>query len=275
MVTVLAIVLVLYLVLCLVAYFFQRRLIFLPQRALDATPDQVGLSYRDVFFHAEDGVRLHGWYIPAEDPCGTLLFCHGNAGNISHRLGSVGLFHDLRLNVFLFDYRGYGRSRGRPGEEGIRQDAWAAWQHLIGQEGMVPESIVILGRSLGGAVAIELASRVTPRAVIIESSFTSLVDLAIRHYPWLPLRLLLRIQFDAKDRVRQVTGPKLFVHSPQDEVVPYALGLRLYRQARHPKQFLRIRGSHNDGFLTSGALYREGVRAFLDAAWTGAAPPHD
>jgi fermentation-respiration switch protein FrsA (DUF1100 family) len=254
---------ILYLLVCLLAYLFQSRLVYFPQRRLETTPDCHGMPYRDVFFFSEDHVRLHGWFIPAPDARGVLLFCHGNAGNISHRLDSVRLFHDLGLTVFIFDYRGYGQSRGRISENGTYRDALAAWRCLVEQEDVAADEITIFGRSLGGAVAVELATRVAPRALIVESTFNSAVELGARAYPWLPVRLLARIRYDSQDRIRDVRCPKLFVHSPADELVPFGLGRRLFRLAGPPKEFLRIRGGHNDGFLASGALYRDGLARFL------------
>jgi len=253
----------LYLLVCLLAFLFQEKLVYFPERALVATPAQVGLNYQDVEFTATDGVRLHGWFLPAEPARAVLLFCHGNAGNISGRLESLKIFHDLGLAIFIFDYRGYGRSAGRPGEAGTYADAHGAWQHLTGDRGIAPADIVIFGRSLGGAVAIELASQVNGHGLIVEATFTSAVELGARAYPWLPVRQLGRIRYDSLARVHRVRGPKLFIHSLNDEVVPYTLGLKLYDRAREPKTLLKIRGSHGDGFLTSGQLYTEGLERFL------------
>lgn len=254
---------ILYLLVCLLMVVFQHRFVYFPQRDLEATPAELGLTYRDIEFRSEDGVCLHGWFVPATEARAVLLFMHGNAGNISHRLESVRLFHELGLSVFIFDYRGYGRSEGRVSEEGTYRDARGAWRYLVAEEQVAAESIILFGRSLGGAVAIELATHVQPRAVILESTFTSAVELGARVYPWLPVRQLSRIRYDSASRIREVTCPKLFIHSLGDDVVPYGLGLRLYNQASRPKEFLKIRGNHNDGFLTSGPRYREGMESFL------------
>lgn len=260
---VLAVLTLLYLLVCLGMTLFQGRFVFFPTRELETTPDAQGLAYRDVEFRARDGVRLHGWLVPREGARGTLLFCHGNTGNVSHRLDSVRIFHELGLSVLIFDYRGYGRSAGRPSERGLYRDARAAWEHLTRTEGEAPERIVVFGRSLGGAVAVDLAAQVRPAGLIVESSFTSAAELGARLHPWLPVRQLARLRFDAAARIRAVRCPKLFVHSRDDEVVPYGLGLRLFRAAGRPKEFLRIRGGHNDGFLVSGQHYRSGMAAFL------------
>jgi fermentation-respiration switch protein FrsA (DUF1100 family) len=260
-VTVLA---VLYLLFCLLGFALQDKLIYFPDRTLVATPEHVGLSYQDVTFRAEDGVELHGWFVPAPAARAVLLFCHGNAGNISGRLESLSLFHSLGLAVFIFDYRGYGRSHGKPNEAGTYADARAAWRYLTEQKQVAAEHIVLCGRSLGGAVAIELATHVRPRALIVESAFTSAAELGARVYPWLPVRQLARIRYDSLSRVGYIRCPKLFVHSLHDDVVPYSLGLKLFQRAREPKQMLKIRGSHNDGFLTSGRKYVDGLESFLN-----------
>ena len=249
---------------CLLMFLFQNRLAYFPERELESTPTDSGLDYRDVFFPAEDGVRLHGWFVPAEGADRVVLVCHGNAGNISHRLATVRFFHQLGYPVFIFDYRGYGQSEGRPTEPGTYADAGGAWAHLTGSEGYAPEDIVLFGRSLGGAVAVELATRVRPRSLIVEATFSSAADLAARAYPWLPVRWLLRMRYESDRRVREVTCPKLFIHSADDNVVPLALGRKLYEAAAAPKDFLEIRGGHSDGFLVTGDLYRERVGAFLE-----------
>jgi hypothetical protein len=254
-----------YVLVCLAAYLFQSRLVYFPSRARGGTPDKVGLGYRDVTFATASGRSLHGWMVPAPGGVYTLLYCHGNAGNIHDRLESIRQFVEMGLSVFIFDYGGYGRSAGRPGETQTYEDAAAAWDHLTREEGVAPERIVVFGRSLGGAVAIELAARTRPGpgGLIVESCFTSLPDLGARAYPWLPVRFLCRYRYNNWRRIREVDAPKLFIHSLDDEVVPYGMGKRLYNHAARPKQFLRIRGGHNDGFLVSDAQYSDGVRAFI------------
>jgi fermentation-respiration switch protein FrsA (DUF1100 family) len=257
-----------YLLVCLLAFLFQSRLVYFPDRTLAADPSAVGLAFETVTLEAEDGPSLHGWWIPAEGTGRTLLFFHGNAGNISHRLESVLVFHRLGLSVLLFDYRGYGRSEGSPNEEGTYADARAAWSYLTGERGLRPSEIVLFGRSLGAAVAAELAGRVRPSGVIFESAFPSVPDLGARVYPWLPVGLLARIRYDTAARVENLRCPKLFVHSRGDDIVPFALGLRLFERAAEPKRLLEIRGTHNDGFLVSGKLYTDGLETFF-----GSLPP--
>ena len=252
-----------YALICLVAYLAQARLVYFPSRDDAGNPGSVGLEYRDVTFATATGRELHGWMIPAPQSRYTLLYCHGNAGNITHRLESIRQFVDLGLSVFIFDYSGYGRSAGRPGEKQTYQDVDAAWAWLTEEEGVAPDDIIVFGRSLGGAVAIDLATEVQPRAIIVESCFTSIPDLGARLYPWLPVRFISRISYNNMKKIREVRVPKLFVHSLEDDVVPFGMGKRLYNRASRPKEFLRIRGNHNDGFAVSEAAYEEGLKSFL------------
>ena len=250
-------------------YAFQSRLVYfpnMPSRALGPGPDSIGLAYETVEIITEDGIRLDAWYVPAREARGTVLFFHGNAGNISHRLDSLRVFNQLGLSTLIFDYRGYGRSEGKVSEQGIYRDAEAAWRHLTGERGIPAAEIVLFGRSLGAAVAASVASRHRPGALIIESGFVSVPDMAAELYPWLPARWLARIGFPTGDFLKSVSCPVLVVHSRDDEVIPFGHGLRLFEIAREPKQLLELRGGHNDGFLVSGRRYLDGLDAFLAAA---------
>jgi fermentation-respiration switch protein FrsA (DUF1100 family) len=262
---ILAVVVGLYAAVCVLAFVFQRRLVFFPSRDLFATPGQAGMAYRDVTFRADDDVELHGWFVPASGAKRILLFCHGNAGNISDRLESIRVFHDLGLSVFIFDYRGYGRSGGQVSEAGTYRDARAAYRYLLDTEGARAEDILFFGRSLGGSVAIELATEFRPAALIVESCFPTIADVGARAYPFLPVRPLMRVRYDSTERIRRVDCPKLFIHSRDDEIVPFDLGRRLHDMAASPKEFLEIRGDHNAGFVVSGGLYRGGLERFLHA----------
>lgn len=238
-------------VLALLLYIFQSRLVFFPQtgREIVATPAQIGLAYEDIHLQTADGISLHGWYIPAPQPRGTVLFLHGNAGNISHRLDSVQMFHRLGYSTLIFDYRGYGNSGGAPSEEGTYRDAEAAWNYLTGQQHIPSCRIVLFGESLGGAVAAWLAARQQPGALVIASGFTSVPDLGQQLYPFLPVRWLARIRYDTRAYLRAVAAPVLVAHSPDDEIIPYAHGRTLFAAANPPKQFLELAGGHNDGFI--------------------------
>lgn len=249
-------------------FFSQNSLLFLPDmpgREIFATPDDVGLRYEPVTIDTADGVALHGWMVPAEQALATLLFFHGNAGNISHRLDSIKIFHDLGLDVLIVDYRGYGRSTGTPSEQGVYRDAQAAWRYLTEQRRVAPHRIVLFGRSLGGAVATWLAARTQPAALIIESTFTSAPALGAELYPWLPVRWLARLQFDTRGTLASIQAPVMVVHSREDEIIPFHHAQANFETVKAPKQFLGIRGGHNDGFYVSGREYKQGLRAFIAA----------
>jgi hypothetical protein len=251
-------------------YFNQSRMVYLPQRDLAASPAAIGLRHEEVFFPAGDGVKLHGWYVPSEPARGVLLFCHGNAGNISYRLDSIMIFHRLGLSVFIFDYRGYGWSEGEPTEEGTYRDAAGAWDYLVQKREVRPERIVIFGRSLGGAVAAWLGQDRPAGALILESTFSSFRDIAEDIHPWLPVRLLARYDYETAAFLTRVRCPVLIVHSRDDELIPFKHGEKLFAAAKEPKAFLEITSSHNDGFQRSGAAYTKGLDAFL-TRWMGTA----
>jgi uncharacterized protein len=244
-------------------YLQQPAMIFFPSRALAATPADWGLDYQDVELTAADGVALHGWYLPRAGARRVLLFFHGNAGNISHRRESIEIFHRLGLDVFIVDYRGYGRSAGRPSEAGLYRDADAAWEYLTRARGVRDADIVVFGRSLGGAVAAELASRTRPGALILESTFPSARAAARSVFPVLARLIVLRFGFDAAAHLQTVRCPVLVLHSPDDEIMPFALGEQLFRAAREPKTFVRLRGDHNSGFLASQPEYAQALADFL------------
>ena len=251
--------------LLLLLYFAQAKLIYFPDSSLVANPAAIGLRYDPITIRTDDGVELDSWFIPAAGAHKVLLFFHGNAGNISHRLESIKIFHDLGLAVLIFDYRGYGHSTGEPSEQGTYRDAVAVWRYLTEERGIAANNIIVFGRSLGGAIASHLASRHKPAALILESTFTSVPDMAAIHYPFLPVRWLARFSYDTRANLAAISCPLLIIHSPDDEIAPYRLGQELLAAARPPKQFLPIRGGHNDGFLLSGPTYTEGLDAFLAA----------
>lgn len=252
-----------YLALTAYMYVFQNNYVFFPSRVIAATPTDAGLDFDEVRLETEDGETLHGWFIPAPEAKLTLLFLHGNGGNISHRLDSLQLFHHLGLSSLIIDYRGYGLSTGKPTEQGTYRDAQAAWRYLVEQRGIPPERIVIFGRSLGGSVATWLAAQHSSAGLIIESTPTSVPDVGAEVYPFLPVRLLARIHYKTLESIAEVEAPVLVVHSRDDEIVPFEHGQRLFEAAREPKTFQPIRGDHNAGFLISGEDYVQGLRSFL------------
>ena len=192
-----------------------------------------------------------------------MLFLHGNAGNISHRGESVAIFHALGVDVFIFDYRGYGRSGGRPSEDGLHRDAAAAWAYLTESRGFAARDVVIFGRSLGGVVAARLAAGLKPGALIVESAFTSARDVANAVFPLLSRLVVLRYEFPAAEYIGQVTVPVLVLHSREDEIMPFRLGEGLYAAASEPKTFVELRGDHNTGFLASQPGYGRALQSFL------------
>lgn len=244
-------------------YARQRQRIYRPQRELVTQPDAHGYAYEDVFVRSADGVRLHGWFVFNPRARGTLIYCHGNTGNISHCMDTLALLHRLGFSVLLFDYRGYGRSEGSPDEHGMYLDVEAVWEYLLRERGHAPQDIVVLGRSLGGAVASWLAARHMPRALVIESTFTSLPAVAADHHPLLPARLLTRYRYPVDEHLRAVRCPVLIVHSRDDETVPFTHAQRLFGIASEPRELLEIGGRHCDGYLSSGAVYEEGLAAFF------------
>lgn len=243
---------------------FQSRFLYRPSRELESTPEQLGLAHEDVWFRAADGVKLFGWFVPAAKPRAVVLFFHGNGGNISHRLWAVQMLHKLNLSTFIFDYRGYGQSEGKPGEEGIRLDAEAARRWLVNERGVPPGEIVLFGRSLGGAVAARLAADHTPAALMVESTFTSFPDLAADQCPWYPARLMARFDYNTLDCIARLTCPVLVAHSRGDDLIPFHHGRRLFEAAAEPKEFLRLEGGHNDTFEPEGR-YEEVLSRFIAA----------
>ncbi|MCG6899614.1 MAG: alpha/beta hydrolase [Gammaproteobacteria bacterium] len=248
-------------------YLSQSRLLYypgLPSRTVDATPADIGLPYENLRLTTEDGVQLHAWFIPAVVPRGTLLFSHGNAGNIAHRLETIRLFHSLDLNVLIFDYRGFGESEGKPSEQGTYRDVRAAWNYLRENRGIAAREIVLFGRSLGAAITVDLASQVPSAGVILESAFTSVPDMAAHLYPWLPVGFLVRYRYDSAAKIGRISAPVLVIHSHEDEIIPYSQGEKLFTKANEPKRFLELNGGHNDGFQISHEVYRETLVQFLE-----------
>ena len=244
-------------------YVFQARLVYFPSGAIERTPGDVGLAYRDADIVTKDGVKLHGWYVPVSNARGTILVCHGNAGNISHRIETILIFNRLGLNTLIFDYRGYGLSEGNPTEPGTYADAEAALAWIEEHCGVPPGEVVVFGRSLGGAVAACLASKSQPKALILESTFTSAPDMARQLYPWIPIRLLSRFYYDTLAKVREIHCPLLVVHSPDDDLIPFSHGRALFEAAPEPKEFFTIGGDHNSGFLHTGGRYVTALDTFL------------
>ncbi|HUT11384.1 MAG TPA: alpha/beta hydrolase [Thermoguttaceae bacterium] len=258
--------LVCYLVLVLILMFLEKSFIFFPARYPEGDWKPFGLQFRDAEFEAADGTRLHGWYVPHENPRAVVLFCHGNAGNLSHRASMLQTLHDrVGVSVLIFDYRGYGRSEGKPDESGVLADARAARAWLAEEAGIPETQIVLMGRSLGGAVAVDLAADGGARALVLESTFSSMPEVAAHHYPWFPVRYLMRTRLDSAAKIGGYRGPLLQSHSEADTIVPIEFGQRLYAaaEANRPREFVTFRGlDHNDPQPRS---YYDKLIAFLDA----------
>jgi fermentation-respiration switch protein FrsA (DUF1100 family) len=220
---------------------------FKPSRKIEGDPRDAGLEYENVVFFAEDGKRLHGWWFPSENARATILYCHGNAGNITTRINVCAGLHRLGVNVFIFDYRGYGMSRGIPGELGLYRDARAAYEVVRARYDDADDPpVIIYGASLGAQVAVNLAAEKSVRGLIIEGGFTSSVDLGERWFPWLPIRAMASYRFDALSKIMALRMPKLIAHSPRDQVIPYDFGGRLFSAAAEPKKFISLSGEHGE-----------------------------
>ena len=248
-------------------FFMQPSFLYKPLRQVSYTPGELGLDYEKVTFNTDDGLRLSGWYVPgkkSDDSGLTLLFCHGNGGNIMHRLDSINIFYDLGVNCFIFDYRGYGNSEGTPTEEGTYLDAKAAYEWLINEKEEQPDNIIAFGRSLGGAIAAQLASKYEVGSLVIESGFTSYVDMGRKFYPYMPVRLFARYNYNTLDYIKQVRCPVMMIHSRNDEIIPFEFSLKLYGAANDQKELVEIFGSHNDGFLVSNEIYKKAWKKWLE-----------
>lgn len=254
-----------YLLLFGLTFFLQNKLLYFPDAKIQYTPGDIGLDFEEVSFSSRDGLKLHGWFVPGpvRENRRLVLFFHGNAGNISQRLDQLRLIHQLGLACFIFDYRGYGKSEGQTSEKGTYLDAEGAWDYLISTRGVGPEDIICWGRSLGGPIAARLARDRTPLALIVESAFTSLPAMARKLYPFLPVKLLPVYRYPTVEYLQSRDCPVLIVHSREDEIVPFSFGRKLFALAREPKEFLELSGGHNDGFLSSGETYTDGVKRFL------------
>lgn len=241
---------------------FQSRLLYFPSREMDPPGT---LPAEDVWMTSTNNTKIHGWWIPKKNANLTFLICHGNAGNLSHRRGLLAeLRQRFSANLLIFDYQGYGRSQGSPTEAGTYDDSKAAWKYLVETLKIPAGQIVIYGRSLGTSIAAYLSTQTKPGALILDSPFSSFVDVAAEHYPWVPVRWIARIKYPTAKYVGQRTCPLLVIHSKEDEVIPLHLAQKCYQRAREPKDWLEIRGTHNNGFYQSLDEYMKKVQEFLN-----------
>ena len=256
-----------YLGFCLLLYVSQDQLIFHPANALygqQDTPEALGLSYEDVYLASTGQRKIHSWFIPHAEAKATLLFFHGNAGNISHRLETLRIFHELGLAVFIIDYQGYGLSEGTPSEQHTYDDALSAWQYLTKDKTISPNNIIVFGRSMGGGVASWLATRHQPALVILESPFRSIIKLGNERYPFFPISFLTRTHFDTENRIASIQSPVSIIHSRGDEIISFNHGQTLFELAKEPKMFFEIEGDHNTGFLQSEDSYKAILQTLIE-----------
>ena len=239
---------------------FAYRKTYRPSRELRFSPPSLGLQFENVWFSSSGGVLLHGWWLPVNDAHGSVLFCHGNAGNIADRLWIAALLQKMSLNVFLFDYRGYGRSSGQPSETGLYADALAAYDTVITKTNL---PVFVFGHSLGGAVAADLATKKNLAGLVLQSTFTSLTDMGKKLYPRLPAKLLTPENYDSLKKIAAIKCPVLIAHHQTDSLVPYPMGQALFKAALDPKTFVELQdGNHNSGWY-SGDKYWTALKVFF------------
>jgi uncharacterized protein len=246
---------------------FEHSRVYHPMRPLQATGAELGRPFENVFFKTGDGVELNGWFFPAATTASpaefVFLICHGNGGNISHGLGLYRALLDLSANVFSFDYRGYGLSQGKPGEEGTYLDAQAAYGWLR-RKGFAAKNIIVYGESLGGGIASEVCEREQTGGLILQSTFTSLPDLGVELYPWLPVRLLGKIQYDTRNKLPRLKIPVLVMHSRDDGLIGFRHSQENFAAANEPKFFCELRGGHSDQAWEAPG-FKSAIQTFLEA----------
>lgn len=246
----------------------ENRFIFFPDPWVAASPSDVGLAYEDIFLNTRDGEKINAWFVPKEGTRATMLWFHGNAGNIGHRVAQIKLYHDRwQVNQMLVEYRGYGKSSGTVSEEGTYEDGRAAIAHLFEQKGVSSGELIIFGRSLGAAVAVQMATESESAGLILESPFTSVRDMAQRHYPVIGNLLPLKIRYDSIHKIKDVHVPLLILHGDRDRIVPVQMGRQLFEAANEPKHFFPIDGAgHNDILFQADETYHEAVVMFIGDA---------
>lgn len=246
----------------------EESFIFFPSRYPmgDWRPNEI--AFQDIEFTTDDGVRLHGWFCPWPNARAVVLASHGNAGNVTHRAGEIALWQQrLGVSCFMYDYRGYGRSEGRPNEVGFYRDARAAYRWLTESQGIAADRVVLVGNSIGSAVALQLATEVDHAALVMQSPFTSIVEMGSRQFPWIPTRWLLRNRFESDEKISKYRGRLLITHGTDDRVVPFSMGQRLFELASQPKQFHAVPGAdHNDVAWVGGVRYFAAIDELLRSA---------
>ena len=243
--------------------FLEQKSLYHPDKEIPETPRNLGIAYEDINFKTDDGKLLNGWFVPAKGAKITVLYCHGNAGNIYHRLHKVKFFYEMGVNFFIFDYRGYGKSAGNPSEKGLYKDAQAAYDYIISRSDVDRNKIVVYGKSLGGPVAADLCLHRKASALILEGSFASVALRAQQLYPFLPMKLLITQKYNAMVKVSNIRIPKLIAHGRNDEVISFRHGEILFKSAAEPKQFLPFNGGHNDDIFVTSHIYEGELKRFL------------
>lgn len=245
-------------------YFNQSKYVYFPTSDITATPSDAGLFYEDIMLKTSDGINISGWYIPAENQRGTILFFHGNGGNISHRIEFIEMFYELNLSTFIIDYRGYGKSEGKPSEEGTYFDAEAAWDYLVDEKKINPSRIIIYGRSLGAPIGARLAEKHKPATLILDSTFTSIKDIGARLYPFLPVRRFFKFEYNTIEYLKEADCPVLIIHSRDDSYIPFSHAERLFEVVDNKKELVETFGDHNTNFIVSREDYKNSIDFFIN-----------
>ena len=255
---------VFYFILILFLYFLQNRMIFIPYKEVGGTPSDIGLEFEEVNLKSRGGANINGWFIPAENAEYTILFCHGNAGNISHRLDTISIFNKLPANFFIFDYQAYGKSTGNISEKNLYGDVTAAWDYLTKTKNIPAEKIIIAGRSLGGSIAAHAAAEFSPGGLILESTFTSMPEIAGERLPFVPVKWLLKYKLPTIDNLAKVKCPVLIIASQDDSIIPFKHGKKLFEKAPEPKTFLELTGDHDDCYFLCRTKYIAALTNFIN-----------
>lgn len=253
-----------YCLVLLVLLYLENMLVYPAPRYPEGDWQATWLEHEDVSFNSADGTKLHGWYVEHPQPKAVILYCHGNGTHVAYTAEFLREMRDeFQVSIFAFDYRGYGRSEGMPAEAGILADAEAAQEWLAKRAGIDRKDIVLMGRSLGGGIALHLAAEHGARGVILQNTFTSLHDAAAANYPWVPVRLLMKNRYDSLSRISRYAGPLFISHGTADRIIPFAHGQKLFAAATGPKEFFEIAGGdHND---SEPEHYLPALHKFLDS----------
>ncbi len=258
-----------YLLICFILFFFQNRFVFVPKKNIFITPKAYRLEYEDLSLKSSDGNTINAWYVPADKAEYTVLFCHGNAGNLANRIETVDHYHRLGFNFLVFDYPGYGKSSGSPNDKNVIEAAEAAWKYLTVDRKIPANKIIVIGRSLGGAPASHLAAKYKPLMLCSEAAFISPREVAKDMPLFLPTSLLVRVDLPTGQNIAKANCPVLIIHSPSDEVIKYRHGEALFKLAPEPKEFHQLTGGHNDCWFIDQKKYGNIFKDFLNKHCSG------